>query len=470
MNDTAPPISFGRSQTGSRRRTVVEVASLSVLGRIAYFGALMAIVVFAIPHGTFEPWLKGALVVAISLLGLFRVADGLFAGNYRIAEPRLLLPMAGIVLLAVIQLIPWLSGSPLTMDSYQTESFIPVFGALLVFAELLFFYVRNNRRLRQLVAVILFVAIASAVLGVLRKLVAGSSLDIFATDLQNEQSYAQFINRNHFSLLIEMGLGLLVGLLLKAQLKAGVVVVGCLLGSFLVYSMIVANSRGGLLSLSGMAFFTVFVFVMTRSPRANRQDANRRARKPEGSSLLTKIVTVLGLCLISFFIIVALVAFIGGDPVVTRLEVLDREFTSEQSRVNRALIWESTIEMVKERPFLGSGFGAYATAITKFDPTNGRFYLQQAHSDYLEILANGGLVAAILFAVFGVLTGSRMITNLRSSDRFRQACCFGALIGIFGVMIHSFLDFGLHVMVNALVFIALIVIGTAKIDLEVERR
>ena len=72
--------------------------------------------------------------------------------------------------------------------------------------------------------------------------------------------------------------------------------------------------------------------------------------------------------------------------------------------------------------------------------------------------------------LFGALAGSRLVRNLRSSNRFRQACCFGALIGIFGVLIHSFVDFGLHVMVNALVFIAVIVIGTANIDPEAEPR
>ena len=43
---------------------------------------------------------------------------------------------------------------------------------------------------------------------------------------------------------------------------------------------------------------------------------------------------------------------------------------------------------------------------------------------------------------------------LESRDR---AACLGGLAGIFGLAIHSFVDFGLHITINALVFLALTV-------------
>ncbi|HEX6126990.1 MAG TPA: hypothetical protein VFZ23_16575, partial [Pyrinomonadaceae bacterium] len=115
---------------------------------------------------------------------------------------------------------------------------------------------------------------------------------------------------------------------------------------------------------------------------------------------------------------------------------------------------------------LGSGFGAYQDAITRFDTSPGRYTLEQAHNEYLEVLANGGLAAAIMFGAFGALAGHRMIRNMRSEDTFRRACCFGAIVGIFGVLIHSSVDFGLHVLTNALVIVVLLVIGTANTDKE----
>jgi hypothetical protein len=52
------------------------------------------------------------------------------------------------------------------------------------------------------------------------------------------------------------------------------------------------------------------------------------------------------------------------------------------------------------------------------------------------------------------------LEQFRRRDQFGRAACLGAVAGLFGVAAHSLVDFGLHVTVNAAVFIALIVIAT----------
>jgi phosphotransferase system glucose/maltose/N-acetylglucosamine-specific IIC component len=54
----------------------------------------------------------------------------------------------------------------------------------------------------------------------------------------------------------------------------------------------------------------------------------------------------------------------------------------------------------------------------------------------------------------------RARVNLRSSSSFRRAACFAALIAITGVAAHSLVDFGLHRMLNAMIFMTLIVCVT----------
>jgi hypothetical protein len=58
---------------------------------------------------------------------------------------------------------------------------------------------------------------------------------------------------------------------------------------------------------------------------------------------------------------------------------------------------------------------------------------------------------------------------LRSSDPFRRSACLGALVGLFGVAVHSLVDFGLHITANALIFTSLVVIATVNGRVE-ERR
>jgi O-antigen ligase len=91
---------------------------------------------------------------------------------------------------------------------------------------------------------------------------------------------------------------------------------------------------------------------------------------------------------------------------------------------------------------------------------------QETHNDYLELLASGGVIGAAIGIWFVTMLFNRTWTNFRSSNRFRRAASFGAALGIIGVGVHSLVDFGLHMIVNALIFMALIVIATT--DLKVE--
>ena len=45
-----------------------------------------------------------------------------------------------------------------------------------------------------------------------------------------------------------------------------------------------------------------------------------------------------------------------------------------------------------------------------------------------------------------------------------RAVRFGAILGIVGVAAHSLVDFGLHIIVNAVVFLTLIMMATTRSD------
>ena len=120
--------------------------------------------------------------------------------------------------------------------------------------------------------------------------------------------------------------------------------------------------------------------------------------------------------------------------------------------------------MIKAHPVAGVGFGGYWTAITNYHDASGAFTPQEAHNDYLELLASGGLISCVLVVWFVAVFLKRARENLSSLDPYRRALCLGALTGIFGVLIHSFVDFGLHVTINALVFCVLMVIAAYRSD------
>ncbi|MEO8042543.1 MAG: O-antigen ligase family protein, partial [Acidobacteriota bacterium] len=306
------------------------------------------------------------------------------------------------------------------------------------------------------------VGVGSALFGVCRQAImgVGDTLPIKAVDVAPAQ-YAQFINRNHFALLVEMTLGVLLGLLLKAGLSTrskaalGIIIALCW------FAIISANSRGGIISSGGVIILAAFLHFVTRtSPLelGEKQPTNSLTRRLRPLLAVTALIVVLsGTLIVS-------VALIGGETTVSRFETTDREFTAVDGRASRSEIWHSTLRLIAAFPLMGSGFGAYEKAIMSYDTASGgRQVVRQAHNEYLEIVAGGGVVAALLTLLFLGLTVGRVVQRFNDRGRLEKAIGFGAALGMSGVLLHSFVDFGLHVQINSLVFVLLIVLATAPV-------
>ena len=87
--------------------------------------------------------------------------------------------------------------------------------------------------------------------------------------------------------------------------------------------------------------------------------------------------------------------------------------------------------------------------------------IEQAHNDYLDLAANGGVVAIGLAAWFVVAIVLRARSSLRSGDPYRRAASLGAVAGMLSIAVHSLVDFGLQVTGIAVVFVVLMVISVA---------
>ena len=161
------------------------------------------------------------------------------------------------------------------------------------------------------------------------------------------------------------------------------------------------------------------------------------------------------------------VVWVGGDPLAYRLESVPNEFgvkdSDKYTRTNRSTIWPMTWEMIKDHPLAGVGFGGYWVAITKYHHGSGKMTPQEAHNDYLELVASGGLIGAVFVVWFIALFLRELVIRSRHSDGVSGAYSGGALAGIFAVALHSLVDFGLHVTINAVVFTILIAIATLTI-------
>jgi O-antigen ligase len=259
---------------------------------------------------------------------------------------------------------------------------------------------------------------------------------------------------------MEMTLGLTLGIVLGGGVKRDQVLVYLAALIPIWTALVLCSSRGGLIAM--MVEVIVAAFLLSGFLRSSAAS--------ESTSKLLAILRSSPVRIALFLILVCGVVFgtlyLGGEQLASRVEQSRTEFSGDDSelrqRVSRNETWAMTLKMFKAHPVLGVGMGAYWAAVPAYHDASGTLTPQEAHNDYLELLASGGLLGFAIGVWFLIAVVKKAKTNLGSRHRLRRAACLGASIGIAGVAVHSLVDFGLHMIVNALVFTTLIVIATSE--------
>ena len=445
---------------------------VDLLGQVIYAAALALIVLAALAYGGSDPWWKALFTSAIFAVGIVAALEMSLSSITRLPWIRILLPVVALVAYSVIQSLPLSQSGPtastiqypfwnsISADPYESRIFALQLAALALLAAMLFRYGNTERRLRRLTNVIIAIAVVSAVFGLLRQTMqhqAGFGLPL----LQAGIGYGQFFNKNHFAFLMEMGLGLCLGLVAAGGIRRdrAMIYVAVLLPIWM--ALVLAYSRGSILAMLVQVVVTLLMFPTVAS--------DKRLSESKVWSLIRAPVVRLVLVLSLVVLCVTAVFWVGGDRLATSIEAARGEFTeSREARdgVTRLKIWRDTLNMIKANPFAGVGMGGYWTEIPRYHRAPGSMTPQQAHNDYLELVASGGIVGLALFLWFVAVVIKQARANLRSPAGFRRAACFASLIAITGVAVHSLGDFGLHRMANAMIFVALIVIATSKVSSE----
>jgi O-antigen ligase len=271
---------------------------------------------------------------------------------------------------------------------------------------------------------------------------------------------------------MEMVLGLVFGLMIGGGIARERRLIYLTAALLLCAALVLSNSRGGILTMLCQMLFLALLFGVPGTARASHREGSvRDGWLPHLSSLL---VVRAALILSLLTAVTVGIIWVGGDPLMHRLGTVPREFSAndDDKRMNtrRLEIWQATWGLIKAHPIAGIGFGGYWVAFPGqhdasgvFTPDEAQFRPLAAHNEYLELLASGGLIGGVLGTWFVIaLIRSAREHRRHSHDPFCRAASFGALIGLFGVAIHSLVDFGLHDTVNALMFTALVVIATFR--------
>ena len=439
---------------------------ISLLDGSIFYGLIAVIVLTAIPYGTVDAWSQALFECAMFFLTLLWIVHGFIRGSWHIGNLRLLAPLIGLVLLAAVQSVAWwktdLAGEQvwfaLSADPFESWVFAFRVGALVLAALLVIRFTSTTNRLGILVHTIIAVAVGTALFGIARQAMQHGQGFVLSR-LQPGQGYGQFINKNHFPFLVEMGFGLVVGVafMQKGRRERILLYVSALL--LMWVTIVLSKSRGGLLTITVQVIFAALLFVNSKRP--GREKAASRTRWIRSIAVTTVTIVVL------LIIVVAGVAWLGGDQVATGVETAAGEMIYvEQSEMHegarRRDHWRATWRMFKAHPISGAGLGGFWAEVPRYHSASGVLTPQQAHNDYLELLASGGVLGAALLLWFTIVLIRQARQSVITAGGFQRAVLLGTIISVVGAGVHSIVDFGLHITINGLVFVVLLGIVSLK--------
>jgi O-antigen ligase len=140
--------------------------------------------------------------------------------------------------------------------------------------------------------------------------------------------------------------------------------------------------------------------------------------------------------------------------------------TLEQN--TRSLIWHGAFKMWQDHPWTGVGPAHFDYRFRAYRPESS--YVQgrpdRVHNDYLNTLVDWGVIGALLVAsawalfAWGVLRSWKYVqraqNDLSTRRSNRSAFVLGGCLGLFAILVHSFVDFNMHVPANAILTVTLL--------------
>ncbi len=425
-----------RSDAGPSSRIATSIAVI-----ICVMAGTGTVLFGAVDHTT---WIL--LTVFAVVLALLWIVDSWRRGRFQIEPSALLLPVAGLLIIAIIQLAP--VGPTRSLDPYSTRFFVTRGAVLLLFFAAALTFVNTERRVTRTAGFLVIFGALMAFYGILQRL---SNFDgIYGMrEVAEAVPFGPFVNQHHFAGFMQMTGGIAMALLfvktLGRELRMIIATALVIMGAAVVST----GSRGGLLSFVVVLALVTFLSVMfTLGGERPDSRAGSRAMAIAGAAAL--LLAIFGLAL-----------FLGAnDSLLRGIGAAPPDIDISTGRFH---FWPIAIRIFLDHPVLGAGYDAFGVAFTRYDTWNGYFRVEQAHNDYLQILADTGVAGFLCVAGFIAMLVRKAIRRIRRSDGLRRGLAIGAWAGCVGIMVHSVFDFPLRTHSNAFFFLLLTVLATVRV-------
>ena len=155
----------------------------------------------------------------------------------------------------------------------------------------------------------------------------------------------------------------------------------------------------------------------------------------------------------------ALIVWVGAGKAIERFSALH---SNEVAQGRRMSMIRGAVHVFLSHPIIGCGIGTIVAAYPRYETVYDGKVVDHVHDDYVEELAETGLLGGFCgLAFLWLLFRDARKCFAAEQGHFSRGLHVGAIVALSGILLHSFVDFNLHIPSNALLFLLAATIATS---------
>jgi O-antigen ligase len=392
--------------------------------KVTRVGLLFLFAFGVLAFGAVEVWSGAVLEIGASLLFVGWAALVFFDDRIKIHWSPLNWPLLGLFVIGLAQF--FLGATP--------YPFLTRVELLKLAAYLLIFFLstqvfRERHDLTNLAWFLILLCFTVSLLGIVQHFTSDAKIYGFRTLTAGGDPFGPFVNRNHFAGFVELTLPAGLALLIFRGLRRDMIPLTGLLTIVPVGAIILSGSRGGIVSFG----FEVAVLALLA----------RLRKAQEGPRLVA--LAIVG------FAALALVAWLGTGKAIERFSTLH---PGDVTLGRRATMVHGAAHVFFDHPVKGAGLGSLVAVFPRYEIAYDGYVVDHVHNDYVELLAEMGILGGLCgMAFLWLLFRNARRCFTAEQGHFSRAVHAGAITALCGLLLHSMVDFNLHIPSNALLFL-----------------
>lgn len=396
---------------------------------------ICAVIGFAVlAHGGVEDWARAVLEIGVTFLFLVWAVRFYFNDHEQPAFSPLLLPLAMFSIVAFGQWVFRATASP-----YNTRIELMLLLATLLFLFLCAQVFCTLQDWRSFVWFGMGLAFVISVFGILQHLTFNGKLYWVRELTYGGIPFGPYVNRNHFAGLMELLIPLALVPLVLGKVRRERLVVVALFAVMPIAALFLSASRGGIVSF--FVQFALLAYLLLR----------RRG-------LAKRLLAVSAVLLAALMI----VTWLGVGRILQRFSSLQ---TLEVTEGKRAAMRRGAWHIFLDHPVAGTGLGTLQIVYPPYETLYDGKVVNHAHNDYLEALAETGVLGGLCCAWFlGVLLLKSLLLLRQSDFSFPIALQLSGTVACAGLLVHALVDFNFHIPSNLWLFFLMAHLATTQIQ------